>query len=487
MKRYILFGMLYTIFTFSFADFIPIAVAKPDTLQHLGFELVDNWAWLKNRDNPVLGNHLKLEDRYTARNLKASQKLSKQLYKEFVGWIPKQQTSAVRAENNYLYFSKSCKNKPYPIHYRTKDSPGSKEEVVLDENKLAKGKDYFALGFFVISPDSKLLAYSTDCSGDETYTLHIKNLDNGKTQNSGISEIGDFVWQSDSRHCFITKQNERLQTDSCYRLDTATNEQTLLYKEQDSAYDIGLSLSCDNNYVILLSSSKTCTEAHYIRRSSDSEGFVVLEQRRKDHHYYPDILNEILYIQTNLWHPDFSIIICDLSHPEAANWKQLIPAKESMPIDGFAVFTDNLVLVRRINGEKSIQVASVEDGSITDEIIPDNCSDLNLWFNPNPKAGSFTYSLESELMPYGIYRYSFHNKEIVQIYHSDLAKPYSADLYSMKVVQVPSLDGTLIRLSIVFRKDLDLSKPQAVWLSGYGAYGDPNDPWFSTSPIIAIG
>ena len=486
MKKASLLILLSAIYALCLAELIPIAPVKPDTLKHLGYELVDNWDWLKNRENPELAKHLKLEEKYTTQHLRESKKLSKQLFKEFTAWIPNLQSSPMREENGYVYYTRSYKNKPYPVHYRKKVAEGSREEILLDENKLAKGKDYFALGFIVVSPDARLLAYSTDFQGDEIYTLHIRNLTTGKTTVTGITGISDFVWQSDNQHAFITRQNERLQTDKCYRLDTFTNQQTVLYTEQNAAFDIGLYLSGDKSAVIMLSSSKSSTEAYYISRGAVSLGFTLIEPRRNGHQYFPDILNDKLYCQSNLWQQDYSISVCALANPQSANWKQLIAAQETMPIDGFQVFKDYLVLTRRKNGQKCIQVYGSSDALLHDEIIPNTLSDLGLWFNPDPGASSFTYYIENELSPYTIYNYSFSKRSSSPFYQSELGKPYHAEAYSSKLIFVPSHDGVQIPLSLVYRKGLDLSKPLVVWLSGYGAYGDPNDPWFSTSRLSLL-
>ncbi len=468
------------------AEPIPLALATPDTLNHLDSALVDNWAWIKDRDNPLLLKHLKAEDKYASAMLKPSRKLSRTIQQEFLSNIPKIATSYPYEQDGYLYYSKDSKSKSYPAHFRKKDSPNAPEELLMDENKLARGNSFFALGVFAISPDAKTLAYSADFLGDEVYQLYLKDLTTGKTRSTGIKGISDFLWQSDSRHALITMQNQRLQVDSCYRLDSTGYETTLLYIESDPAYDVGLYYTCDKSYIILSSSSKDTCENRYLSRADISSAPVLLVPRKPGHQYYPDILDNRLYLQTNLWNPDFAFAVTNLKSPDTANWQQLIPPEKGVPLSSVQIFRDYLVAIRRINGFERIQIFKQTDGTLVDEITPQSPSDVSFWHNPDPSSAFFTYSIENELTPYSIYHYSFKEHKAKLLHQSPVPATFKADDYLSRLIYVPAQDGTKIPLHLVYRKGLDTAKPQALWLSGYGAYGDVNDPYFSSSLLSLL-
>lgn len=486
-KRNLLFLSLVCLILLPLAaQQIPIAPVQADSITHLSTVLTDNWAWLKQRENPRLHQHLRLEDAYTKAMLKPSAKLSKQLQKEFKAWIPDRETSAPYLDNGYYYYSKSYKNKDYSLHYRKKDIPDAREELVMDENKYARGKDYFALGAYSISPDSRFLAYSVDYFGNEIYSLYIKDLGSGRTREIKISGISDFLWQADSRNAIITMQNDRLQSDTCYRLDTHTGAKSLLLSETDPAYDLGMYYNCDKSYIILLSSSKNSSECHYLPKADLLNKPILIASRKEGHQYYPDILEGKLYIQSNLQHPDFSIYTGKLDEPQLTNWQSLVEPSSGNPISTFSLFQNHLVLLRRSNGFLRIQIMSAMDARLLDEIISDSPGSFSFWRNPDPRASSFTYSFENELSPYSIYSYNFATKATARIYQSPLAMSYNPDEYSSKTIMVSSADGTPIPVSMIYAKNLDLSKTNPLWLSAYGAYGDANDPWFSASRLSLL-
>ncbi len=462
------------------AQEVPIAPAIPDTLQHLSYTIVDDWAWMKNRDNPLLAEHLQTEEEYCQARLKQSRKLSQKIMKEFVAQIQTVSTSSAYEDNGYLYYSRSYKNKAYPVHYRKPASKKAREQVLIDENKLARGKEYFALGIFSISPDATKLAFSVDYHGDEIYELYIKDLGTNRTFNTGITSISDFIWQEDNRNAIVTMQNDRLQVDSCYRLDTITRSKALLYRESDPAFDLGIYHSSNDAYIILLASSKNTCESSYLKSSDLAGNFDLILKRKPGHQYYPDILDNKLYLHTNYWDADFSFAYTDMEAADISNWRQLLPPQSGSPMGSVLLFDNYLVVNRRVNGFERIQIYSLCDSKLIHEIIPSSPSDLSFWYNPKTNASSFTYALENELTPYSIYSFSFPELSSTMIYQSQTCKQYQYADYISKTVYVQSTDGINIPLSLIHRKDLDTSRPQALWLSAYGAYGDTNDPYFST-------
>ncbi|MDD4309709.1 MAG: prolyl oligopeptidase family serine peptidase [Candidatus Cloacimonetes bacterium] len=495
--------MLSMIFQPAFAQKRPpLAPVKPDTLHFEGRQLVDDWAWLKDRENPLLPAVLKAEKRYADDAFKPTRKLAGKLYKEFVATIPSSESSHPRLDNGYYYYSKSFKGKAYDVNYRRKAVAKAKEEVVLDSNKLAAKKPYFALGCYAISPNQGILAYSVDYRGDELYTLYLKDLAGGKTRQTALENISDFVWQNDNRHAIITLVNERLQTDKCYRLDTQTMQLTQLFSEVDPAYDLSLYRNCDKSYIFLLCYSKNATEVHYLPSENTEANWQIVTPRKPDHIYYPDIYRGSLYNQTNLWDKDGSIAVCSLDNPDISAWKELIPFISNSPISTFQIFEDNLVIIRRQNGFQQIEICDRRTGAAKQTVSSTDVASLDFWFNPDPHAKGFTYSKDGDLIPYSIYNWDFETAEQSLLYRqnsfvipaqagiqdngfqnkSGMTKKNKFDLnnYKSQVLSIPTENGISIPLTLVYKADLDISKPHPLWLSAYGAYGDCNDPYFSS-------
>lgn len=456
-------------------------MARPDTTIIGKRVLVDNWKYLRNSEDPLVRKHIKKENAYARSMMKSSNKLAKTLYREFLNRVDVSETSHPYLESGYYYFTRNIKGKAYPLHYRRKDHSGASDELVLDENKLAKGKAFFSLGIYVISPDQSHLAYSMDASGDEVYTLYFKDLSTGKTRETEISNITDFVWAADSNSFFYVCQDERFRSDSCYQAALDRLEPILKYQEPDSLYDISLYKSCDKSKIFLLSQSKDQTEVWYLNSAHPLSGFSLIRPRQHRHIYYPDYLNGFFYFQSNLQSPGYSIFRAPEGSLSAPSWQILIPGMEEQPISGFQLFDSCIVLSRRLGGFKALSFHDPASGLQTDLFQPDYPADLAPWHNPDPGAGLFTYSLESDLVPYSIYSYDFTSRKHILLHQKPGYIGYEADKYTVKIHLVQAPDGTRIPLRLIYSTSLDLSKPQPLWLYGYGAYGDCEDPYFSAS------
>ncbi|MCB5270729.1 MAG: prolyl oligopeptidase family serine peptidase [Candidatus Cloacimonetes bacterium] len=455
---------------------IPLAPSRPDTTFVHDVQLVDPWNWLKSRDDPALGQVLKAESRYTKAALKPARSLSKKLFKEFLSRIPKLEESAPYPYEGYLYFSRQHKKQAYPSHWRRAGS--GKDELLLDENVLAKGEEFFALGFSQISPDGKTMAYSADFSGNERYQLFFKDLHSGKTKATDLQDISEFIWCRDGRHALITRVNERWQTNLCQLLDLKTFKTETLVQLEDAQFDLSLYSCRDRNYTVLLSESKNTNQAWHMDTRSPGSGFHLIAPARTGVTYYPDILAGQLYLQTDLWCPDGSIARCSLSEPGMESWTEIIPGVEGSPLSSFWLQDGCLAFIRRKEGSKVLRVYSLDTVQEISSFIPEQASDLGFWGGTLADEPYLYYSVESYLHPTRIFRYDLANGTQTLHYAYPLPKGYDPENYICTTANVTAQDGSLIPLIIIHRSDLDLSSPHPLWLEGYGAYGDIEDPFF---------
>ncbi|MDD2423881.1 MAG: prolyl oligopeptidase family serine peptidase [Candidatus Cloacimonetes bacterium] len=457
---------------------IPLAPSRPDTTFVHDVRLVDEWSWLESRDDPALALVLKSESRYTKAALKPSRSLSKKLFKEFLSRIPKLEESAPYPYEGYYYFSRQNKKQAYPSHLRIAFESSGKEELLLDENELAKGKEFFALGFSQISPDGKTMAYSADFSGNERYELFFKDLHSRKTTASGLQDISEFVWCRDGRHALITRVNERWQTDLCQLLDLGTFSTQTLIQLDDAQFDLSLYECRDKNYVVLLSESKNTNQGWHLDTRSPGSGFSLIASARTGVRYYPDILAGQLYLQTDLWCPDGSIAECSLQESSMESWTELIPGVQGSPLSSFWLQDDYLALIRREAGREVLRMYSLDTAEEISCLIPEQASDLSFWGGTRVDQSYLYYALENYLHPARIFRFDIVSGAQTLYYAYPAPKGYESENYRCTEANVPAQDGSLIPLILIHRSDLDLSSPHPLWLEGYGAYGDIEDPFF---------
>ncbi|MDP2173518.1 MAG: prolyl oligopeptidase family serine peptidase [Candidatus Cloacimonadaceae bacterium] len=459
--------------------YAPLAPANPDTTIIHGRVLIDPWNWLNDRNSPALQKVLKNERLYAKRAMKPSQKLERKLLKEFTNRVPAQLETRPVIENGYEYFSRQSAKQAYAVHWRRKLTVSAKDELILDENKLAKGKRFFALGAFEISPDNTTLAYTADFNGDEVYRLYLKNLHSGKTHDTKLIGISEFLWLAGGTHAIITRTNSRMQTDTCDKLDLQTLMVNPLVRISDSGYNLGIYYSRDKQFIILSSSSKNTNEAWLIdARGADSTPRLIAP-KREGIKYFPDIHGEKVFLQTNLWCKDGSIALAPLSSGSMDEWVELISGAYAEPISSFSVFDDHLILLRRLRGKEKFQIYRSSDGSLLRNIIPSEACDLNFQAGSEPNSSGFCYAMESFLFPARIYKHDFASGVDSLAYTYPLPMGYDPSGYRSLELFVPTDDGVFVPLTLVFRSDLDLDRAHPLWLYGYGAYGDYEDPWFS--------
>ncbi|MBM4403867.1 MAG: S9 family peptidase [Candidatus Cloacimonetes bacterium] len=458
----------------------PVAEQRPDTLYVLGNILVDNWSYLRSGDDYVM-ELITRENAYAREQMRPSRKLAGKLNREYLKRVDVTEDSYPYQEGGYSYFTRSIKGKAYPIYYRRQDQKDSPLEVVLDLNALAKGKAYFSLGIYAISPDQNWLAFSEDNLGDEIYTLHLKDLRTGRTKKTEITGIADFVWAGDSRRFLIVLQDDRYRSYACYQGDIEGSRVTLKLREDDPGYDLSMYKSCDQNMIFLLHYSKNQTEIRYLDASVPDGEFRLILPRRDDVIYYPDYLNGVFYLQTNADSPAYSIQFCPETEIGTGNWQTLIAGVDEEPVMSFQLFAGKLILLKRVGGFKAFYIYDLLTGLEQDWLIPEYPVDLHFWHNPDPAAEFFTCTMESDLKPYSIHSYYFDSGETRVLYEKPAFKGYRQNAYQSEIRYVEAGDGTMIPLRLIYSSSLDLKQTHPLWLYGYGAYGDCEDPYFSAS------
>lgn len=463
----------------------PRAEKIPQQAVYNGQTLIDNYAWLRNRSNPKVLKLLKQENKFAKQQMKDSKALADSLYKEYLAATDYSQNSYPYLEKGYYYYSETQKGKAYPVHYRYKDVPAAAKEVVLDENQLARGKSFFALGVYAISPDQRYLAYSTDAKGDENYTLFLKDLENGQTKSLGVEQISDFVWCADSHSFFYITTNERWQSDRCWLANILDPKGKLQYQEMNPYYDLSFYKSSDRSKIFLLSYGKEDTEVRVADATRPERGFEVFWPLEQGLIYYPDFMNGNYYIHTNFSCADMDIQISSGSLP-SSDWKPLVEGREGEPISSFQLFQDRLALIRRVNGFETIQIYILPEGKLLDTITPESPCNLDFWHNGDVNASEFYYTLENEVTPYTIYKYSFSTQSSEQVYQEPIHCKFKPADFTSQICYVPVSDTLFVPLRLVYKKDLDLSIPHPLWLSGYGAYGDTEDPYFSVTRFSVL-
>ncbi len=468
----------------------------PDALQirhvnlYHGEEVVDNYNWLRDRDNPETIAYLEAENAYTKEVMAHTEELQETLYREMRGRIKETDLSVPIRIDDYFYYSRTEQDKQYSINCRRHGSMEAPEEILLDENRLAEGHDYCEVGTFQVSPDHNLLAFSLDTEGGEIYQLRIKDLRTGELLPDRIENVDDAAWATDNRTLFYTTLNDAHRTDKVHRhiLGTSDSTDQLVYHEADDRFYTGIFLSKSKEYLILTIGSNITSEAHFLDASTPSGEFRVIQPRQQGVEYSVSHHGEYFYMVTNLDAINFRLLRLNVLQPSVEMATEIIPHRPEIMLDYISVFRDFLVTYTREGGFRKIHVQNLADNTQHEVKFPENEPVYSGGSGGNPDFNTQTLRLyyTSMVTPSTIYDYDMFEQTWELKKRQEVVGGYSGEEYQTELIYAQADDHTAIPISLVYRKGVHENGPVPLYLTGYGAYGICSDPYFSTNRLSML-
>lgn len=461
---------------------VPLAPAKPQEHVLHGHHRIDEYEWLQDPKDPAVLEHLKDENAYAERVMRPSQKLQKQLYKEIRARITENDMSVPVKQGPYTYYVRTKKGKQYAIHCRREGERG-KEQIILDENELAKSSDYFSLGDIEVSPDHRLLAYSIDTKGNEDHTMYIKNLETGEIFAERIDSVADMEWSEDGQYLFYCKEDHPHPPRRIYRhrLGEDQSQDVLIYEEKDPQWYVALGKSRSREFIFIYAANYTMTEARFIPAMEPLAEPQLIAERRAKVRYYVEHHAGYFYITTNEHAVNYKIMRTPVQQPHKINWKTWLKHDESRSISGLAPFSSFLALIIRENGSEEVYISSPE-GEREKVVFPEEGHTVAFWDNIEYESTSVRITYDSFITPrtafdYDVVTKSFtvRKKQEVPFYHKSN--------YVSKRLWVKN--GTVkIPVVLVYKKNVKKKAP--LLLEAYGSYGISNDPHFSVARLSLL-
>lgn len=333
----------------------PQAAEIPLKIKAHGDIRIDEYAWLREAENPAVRAHIDAENSYADFQMRSTKKLQAQLYKEIKGRMKETDMSVPIKDGPYLYYSRTQKGKQYGIYCR-RHIKTRQEEILLDENVLAKGKKFFSLGTCEVSPDHRLLAYSIDTSGDEKYRMYIKDLESGKLLSERIEAVSDVEWAEDGEHLLYTVEDHPHPPRKAFlhKLGTAVAKDELLYEEEDLQWYVALDKSRSRKYIFVISANFDSTEVRFLPAGQPTEKLRLLSARKKKVKYFPEYHNGFFYVMTNERAVNYKIMRTDEQKPERRAWREWMPHDARRALTGFLAHKDFFAITLREKGSEEI-------------------------------------------------------------------------------------------------------------------------------------
>ncbi len=465
----------------------PITEKKPKITEINGDRLVDNYFWLREKSNPAVIAHLEAENAYTAAVMKPTQALQEKLYNEILSHIKQTDVNVPYRQGDYFYYSRTKEGLQYPIFFRKKGSLDANEELILDQNELAKGQKFMALGALLPSDDGNLLAFSTDNTGYRQYVLHVKDLRTGEILPEKIERVDSVVWATDNKTLFyvtedaVTKRNDKL-----FRHSLGSDKYDLLYQEQDELFDIGVGRTRDKAIIFVEAASKTSTETRYIPANNPNAEWKTILPREADHEYDISHRGDLFYIRTNKGAKNFRVVTAPVSDPSEKNWKEFIAHRPAVKVDGVSLFADHAVLSEWENGLQQLEIIDFKTNKRHRIEFPEPVYFAGLAANREFDTHVVRYSYNSLVTPNSVFDYDMDTHKATLLKQTEVPGGFDKANYKSERVFATASDGTKIPMSVVYRRNVKLDGSAPMLLYGYGSYGASIPPTFSAGRLALL-
>jgi len=452
----------------------PPVAKKIHTENHInGGTLVDDYQWMREKSNREVAQYLEAENAYADSVMKSTAALQQKLYDEMVSHIKETDVNVPYKQGDYFYYSRWEKGKQYPILARKKGSTETPEQITIDVNELAKGQTFMSLGAGEVSPDGNLLAYSTDNTGFRQYKLYIRDLRTGKDSAVIAEKVGSVAWAADNQTIFYTVEEDKTKRQyRMYRHNLASGKDEQVFEEPDERFNVGVGRTRSDKFLMLEIGSHTTSEVRYLDSSTPTAEWKLIEPRKQDVEYYADHRGDQFFIRTNDKGRNYRLVSAPVNAPSAANWKEIVPVRPDVMLNGLDVFEDFYVLEERQNALPELTIVNFASGEKKRIAFPEPVYTANPGTNREFKTKAYRYGYQSLITPASVFDYDVEKHTSTLLKQTEVPGGYDPTKYASERVWATAKDGVKVPISVVYRKDLkkaDGSNPLYVY--SYGSYG----------------
>jgi oligopeptidase B len=484
----------------------PVAPRRSTVLRAHGDERVDDYYWLRNRDDQEVIAYLESENEYTSAAMAHTEPLQQQLFDEIKSRVQETDASAPVRKGPYEYFTRTIEAKQYGVHCRRPagtpglpdafSAPGTPpgEEVLLDENVLADGHDYFALGGFSVSPDHARLAYSVDVTGGERYELHFRDLTSGDDLPDVVPDVYyGLAWANDNRTCFYTRPDAAMRPWQIWRheLGAPGGNDTLVQQEDDDRFHASVGRTRTGQYVVISIGSKITTEIWFVSADAPEDAPRVVEPRRQgleydiEHHRSTEHGDRFFVLTNDDGAENFKLMVAPVERPGRDQWREVIPHREDVRLEDADAFAGHLVLSERADGLERIVVRRLADDDTHVVEMPDPVYSAGIGANPEFETTTLRFEYTSLVAPLSSYDYDLQTRNRALVKQQPVPG-YEPDRYESFRLWAMAPDGVQVPVSVVHRRGLAHDGSAAAVLYGYGSYEISIDPSFSAARVSLL-
>ncbi len=451
-----------------------------------GNEFTDDYAWLRERENPEVRAYLEAENEYAEAVLAPLAPLADTLYREMLGRIKQTDLSVPYREGGYWYYTRTEEGKQYPIYCRKPESLEREEQVLVDLNQLAEGLPFMALGAYEVSPNGRYLAYSTDATGFRDYQLVVKDLETGAEVLGPIGRAGSVAWALDDTTFFYTVEDDAKRDYRVYRQRRDGAPRELVYEEPDERFRTFVHATRSLRYLLLHVVSHTTSEVRYLAADRPEGDWRLIAPRVADREYDLDHLGDRFFIRINDTGPNFRVVTSPVDDPRPERWQEVLPHRDGVVLEDVECFRGHWVSWERRNGLPAVRVTDAATWAAHDLEFPEAVYDVRSGANAEYDTTKLRYVYDSFVTPTSVFEVDMATGARELLKRREVLGGYDPEHYTSERLHATAADGTSIPVSLVRRKDLDPSRPGPVHLTGYGAYAIPYPVSFDSNRVSLL-
>ena len=459
----------------------PVAPRRPRVLETHGDSRVDQYYWLREKDNPEVLAYLAAENSYADAVMAPTGALQETLYREILGRVQETDFSAPTLYRGWWTYTRTVEGLDYEIYCRRRGSMEAPEEVVLDGNELARGHEYFDLGYVERSPDETLVAYAADLDGSEQHELRFRDLSNGRDLDDVIRGVYyGAAWSADSRTFFYVRPDAAMRPFQVWRheLGTPAGLDVLVLQEDDEHFELSVELTKSERYILFTSSSQVTTETRFLRSDDPGGEPRMVEPRRHGIEYSIDHQEDVFLIVTNDGAQDFRLMAAPTSSPGRESWTELVPQRAGVRLNFTDVHVNHVVIGERSDGLQRLEVLDSASGELHVVEQPDPAYTAFPGSDPNYDSPVMRFFYTSLTAPWSAIDYDMRTRERTLVKEQPVRGGYDRDDYVTERVWADASDGVSVPMSVVYRRGLTRDGSHPALLNGYGAYEVSSDPMF---------
>ncbi|MDO5727545.1 MAG: S9 family peptidase [Bowdeniella nasicola] len=477
----------------------PRAARRPiDRILHHD-RFADPYEWLRDRNDADVLDLIAKENAYTDHVLAPLAPLADEIFTEIKNRTQETDVDVPVLHNGYWYYSRTQVGEQYPIWARVRDAgrrptldtdePIADEEILIDGPALAANAEFFKIGGWQVSRDNRTLAYLVDTSGNELFSLVIKDLSTGTIVDEQLSEVFYGIALSvDATQVYYVRSDAAWRPHQVWRhvIGTDREDDQLIYQEDDERFWLSLEPTTQGDWIVISLGSSTTGEVHLLDARDPEATTQLVRARMAEVFYTVDVASDHLLVVHNRDHLEFEVARAPLSNPGA--WERIFVGGPGQRITEVEAFATHAVVSMRSEGVTTLQILPYRDGEYGAAWeVPCGGEIHTIATDANPQWDTtvLRYSYESMLTPARIMEIDIASGEVSLLKQQPVLGGYDPDDYLEWREWVTARDGTKIPVSLAARKDVQADGSNPMVLYGYGAYEVSADPYFSI-PYLSL-